>query len=152
MQRLNHPGPKQVHRLERQAQQGVFGLALDPRPHRLARLGAVGAGAGHIDKGHLRIEPRQGAGGDQGEVIGEVGVLGFIHARRRHAEAEEACIKALQQVFQRLEVQHVAVQHLVQLAVFLGQRRAAHGDHFLHVSGQQALAQHALADHAGGAE
>jgi hypothetical protein len=36
--------------------------------------------------------------------------------------------------------------------VFLGQRRTADGDDFLHVSGQQALAQHALADHASGAE
>jgi hypothetical protein len=36
--------------------------------------------------------------------------------------------------------------------VLLRQRRAADGDDFLHVSGQQALAQNALADHAGGTE
>jgi hypothetical protein len=36
--------------------------------------------------------------------------------------------------------------------VFLGQGRAADGDDFLYVSGQQALAQDALADHAGGTE
>ena len=58
----------------------------------------------------------------------------------------------MQQVFQGLEIEHVAVQHLMQLAVFLGQWRAADGDDFLHVGGQQAFTQNTLADHAGGAE
>lgn len=58
----------------------------------------------------------------------------------------------MQQVLQSLQIQHVRVQHLMQFGVLQGQRRAADGDDFLHVGGQQALAQNALTDHASGTE
>ena len=81
-----------------------------------------------------------------------MGIARLLHARRRNTQAEETCIKTLQQVFQGVEIQHVVVQHLMQLVVLLGQGRAADGHYFLHIGRQQALAQHTLAHHAGGAE
>jgi hypothetical protein len=50
------------------------------------------------------------------------------------------------------EIVQVALHDLAQFRVLLGGRAAADGDHALHVRSEQALAQHALSDHAGGAE
>ena len=92
--RQNRGRPEHVRGLERQPQQRVLGRAFDARPHRPALFAAVGAAAGHIDKGHLRIEPRQRGGGGEGEVVGDAAIFVFRLPRCGDAEAEEAGVVA----------------------------------------------------------
>jgi hypothetical protein len=80
VQRLDKSGAKHIGGAEGEFEDVVFGPAFDPSPHDAAAFGRVGAGAGDVDEGHLRIEFREGGGGGEGEVVGEVGVLCLVHS------------------------------------------------------------------------
>jgi probable blue pigment (indigoidine) exporter len=66
----------------------VLGAALDPLPHLPA--GRVGAGAGDVDEGQVRVDLLQRARGGDREVVGDPGVRRLVHAHRRDPEAVEA--------------------------------------------------------------
>jgi hypothetical protein len=90
------------------------------------------------------------AGRGEGEVVGDAAVGGLAHADRGHAQAEEAGVVAGE--VEVGEVGEVGVDDLAKLRVTHAGRRAGDDEHLGDVGGEQALAQHALADHAGRAE
>jgi len=91
---LHEAGAEVVGCVEGQAGECVFGAAFDASPHGAALFGAVGAGAGDVDEGHLWIECGEGLGEVQCGVVGDVGVVGFAEADGADAGAEEAGVVA----------------------------------------------------------
>lgn len=55
VQRDNYSGAKHVG-VEREAQQGILGLAHDPRPHDTPLFRGFGSGAGDVDEDHARVD------------------------------------------------------------------------------------------------
>lgn len=92
--RLDIAGAENVGPLERQRQQGRFGLALHPHPHGPALFGAVGAGARNVAKGHLGVKPHQRFGHVQGEVVRDPAIVGLLGAQGGDAQAEVAGVVA----------------------------------------------------------
>ncbi len=75
-----------------------------------------------------------------------------VHAHGRDAETEEAGVVSGELGFDRGEIREVAVQHFMQLGILQSGRAAPDHQHALDAGIDQAFAQHALPDHAGGAE
>ena len=152
MQRLDAGWPKHVGGLERQLEQVVLGLALDPRPHQLAVLGRIGTAPADVGEHHVWVQPCQRACRGQGDVVGQATIALLAHAERGNAEAEESRVVARQLRLQRRKVEEILVQDLAKLGVALSGGAAPDCEHTIHARVEQAFAQHALPDHAGGAE
>ncbi|MEU4427217.1 DMT family transporter [Actinoplanes sp. NPDC024001] len=87
VRRLDETGAEGVA-VREEVQDLVLGAALHPGPHDPAVR--VGARAGDVDEGELRVQPRQGAGRGHREVVGDAGVSGLVQADRGDAETVEA--------------------------------------------------------------
>lgn len=85
--RLDETGTKGVA-VREELHDLVLGAALDACPHEPAVR--VGAGAGDVDEGQVRVQPRQRAGGCHREVVGDPRVGGLVQTDRGDAEAVEA--------------------------------------------------------------
>ena len=150
VQRLDIAGAEHV-RPEGHRQKGVLGAALDPRPHQTAALRAVRAFARDIDEGERRVR-RQGARRRQCVVVRDPAILVLALSRRRDAEAEEARIDRREFSAESREIREVPMDDRAKLGMGKIERRPHHRDDLRDAIVKQALAQHALADHAGGAE
>src|SRR4029078_4103292 len=75
-----------------------------------------------------------------------------IHADRRDTEAEQAGIISCQPGFDLREVREIVVQDFMKLRVLHAGRAAPDRQYFRDARIDEALAQHALPDHAGGAK
>ncbi|MDI6101604.1 DMT family transporter [Actinoplanes sp. NEAU-A12] len=77
--RLDEAGAERVTVAE-EVHDLALGAGLDPRPHQPAvRVGAL---AGDVDEGHVRVERGQGAGRGEREVVGHAGVGRLVHPHR----------------------------------------------------------------------
>src|SRR6185312_1335134 len=86
-------GPKHVGGFEGHAEQGILGGAFDAGPGEAAAFGGVRAFAGDVDEGHAGVLLGEGAGGANGEVVGDSFVVGGAHAGGGDAEAEESGVE-----------------------------------------------------------
>src|ERR1700678_3890178 len=152
VKRHDQPGTEHKGGVERQPQQFVFGFALDTRPHGTAAFGTVRAGAGYIDEGHTGIEPGKHAGGGESETVGDALIILLAHAGGGDAQAEETGVEAGELVFDGRKIEEILVDEFAKFRVLLSGRAAHDGHYDLNVRIEQAFAQNALADHAGGAE
>src|ERR1700681_2964283 len=75
-----------------------------------------------------------------------------LHADRGDTEAEEAGIVSPKLGFDLREIREIVVQDFMQLGVLHPGRAAPDHQHALDAGVDKAFAQHALPDHAGGAE
>jgi hypothetical protein len=152
VERLDDAGPEDVNGFAGLAEQGVFGFSFDAGPHDAAAFGAVGAGSGDKDEGHSRIEADESLGGSDSDVVGDAGVVGFVHARGGNAEAEEASVEADEPVFDFGVVEQVLADDFRQLGMLRSGWGAAYGENAVDVGSEQAFSLDALSNHAGGAE
>jgi hypothetical protein len=76
----------------------------------------------------------------------------LVHADRRNAEAEEAGVVVSELRFDRRKIEEIVMHDFAQLGMLLSGRAAPDRKHAFNAGIEQALAQHALPDHAGGAE
>jgi len=88
----------------------------------------------------------------QGDVVGQMPVARLVHAERRDAEAEEAGVEAGEFGFDRRIIQEIAVDDFAQFGMPLSGRAAPDREHAFDPGIEQAFAEHALPDHAGGAK
>jgi probable blue pigment (indigoidine) exporter len=146
---LDDSRPKRVT-VRQQLDDLPLGAALDPRPHLPAV--EVGAGAGDVDKGRLRVEFGKGARRRHRVVVGDQGVGRLVHADGGNPEAVETGVGTGQVLPDGRDIGEVRKRHLAQLGVRNAGRRTDHGDDLVDIRRQEALAQHSLADHAGRAE
>ena len=149
MQRLDGGGTKHIGGLERQLEQIVFGLALDPRPHQRALFRRVATSPGDIDEHHARIEFGKRFRRRQRDVIGQTAVALLAHAERRDAEAEETCVEPRELGFDRRKIEEIVVQDFAQLGVPLPGRTATDREHAFNARVEQAFAQATLSHHSG---
>src|ERR1700743_3159819 len=75
-----------------------------------------------------------------------------VHADRRYAEAEEACVVAGEPRLDHREIEEIIVQDFLQPGMSLSGRAAPDREHAFDAGIDQAFAQDALAYHSGGAE
>jgi hypothetical protein len=87
-----------------------------------------------------------------GNVVGQMPVARLVHADRADAEAEEAGVISRELRLDRGEIREIAVHDFTQFCMRLPGRAAPDREHALDIRVEQAFAQHALPDHAGGAE
>jgi probable blue pigment (indigoidine) exporter len=149
VRRADDPGAEGIS-VGQQRDDVPLGPTLDPRPHPAAV--GVGARARDIDEGDLRADLGEDAGRRHRVVVGDDGVFGLVETHRRDPQAIEAGVGTGQVVLDRRQVGEIAEPDFAQLGVPHSGRRPADGDDLLDVGGEQALAQHTLADHAGRTE
>jgi probable blue pigment (indigoidine) exporter len=149
VRRLDHAGAEGVS-VRQQLDDLAFGAGLDPGPHLPTR--GVGAGTGDIDERHGGVDLGQGAGGRHGVVVGHRGVSGLVEADRRHPQAIETGVETGQLGCDRGQIGEIGENDLPQLRMPEAGGRPDDRHHLVDVGGEQALAQHTLPDHAGGAE
>src|SRR5262249_36508848 len=82
----------------------------------------------------------------------ELPVALLRHPDRRDAETEEARIEAAELALHAGEVRHVGQHQLAELGTHAAGGGASHGEHAPDTGVEQAFPQHALPDHASGAE
>ena len=100
-----------------------------------------------------KVEAGEGLGHREGEVVvGKLRVFFFGHARRGDSRAEEAGVVAGELGFDGGEVHKVWDNQLVELWVLLSGGASADGEDLVDIGVDEALAQDALAYHAGCAE
>ncbi len=75
-----------------------------------------------------------------------------VHADRGDAETKKAGVVSSKFGFDGRKIREILVQDFKQLGIMLAGRTASNHQHALDTGVEQAFAQHALADHAGGAE
>jgi len=144
-------GTKHV-RVKGQSQERIFGGAFHARPHGAAFFGAIGAHAGDVDEGHRGIEACEKACSGEGDIEGDVAVVGFLHSHGGDAQAEEAGVDLRPVFFEGREIEEVGYDEFAELGVGLRGGLAHHGGDGGDVGTEEAFAQDALADHSGCAE
>jgi len=149
VKRLDDARTKHIGDSKGKFEEVVLGLAFDAGPHAASAFGGVGARAGDIKEGHLRVEFCERGCGCHGEVVGEVLIFGLFHAGRGDAKGEEAGVVTGEFGFDVGVVEEVGVNELVKFGVVLVCRSTHDGEDVVDARIKETFAQNALADHAG---
>jgi hypothetical protein len=152
MHRNDGANAKHVRGFEGQAEDGVFGLTFDAGPHGTAFFGAVCAGAGDIEEGHLWIDSGERVRYGDGQIEVDVAIRGFPQASGGGSERKKTEVVAGHLIFVAGDVVKVGDDELLEFRVVLRERRAADSEDKFHDGVGKALAEDALADHSRCAE
>ncbi len=129
----------------------IFSSPFDARPHDPSFFCAVSMSAGDIAENHLRIEAGEHAGEMQGDVVGDVGVVGFAHSDGTDAGAEEAGVITGQLIADVVQVHKIADNTFFQFGMLQSVWFAADEEDARDCGMFEAGEQDAFADHSGGA-
>jgi len=109
---------------------------------------AVGARAGDVAKGHLRVELCQELREVQCQVVGDVLILFLAHADGGDAEAEIASVVSNQLRLDRREIEEIGMNDFAQFGVRDSTRLSIDGQDLFDIRVVQAGKENTLADHA----
>lgn len=152
MHRKDGADAKHVGGFEWQTEDGVFGLTFDAGPHGAAFFGAVGTGAGDINKSHLRIDSGERVCDSYGQIEIDGTVAGFLLAGGGGSERKEAEVVAGHLILAGGDVVEVGNDERLKFRVVLCKRGTTDGEDNFNGGVGEALAKDALADHSGCAE